>query len=130
VNRSPRTALQRSPLRDRTEPTSVETPAPILPPYEPGASGEAAPAPLPRLLAPVPRLGLRTDDAARALGISPRQLERLVERGKGPRFVRAGDTPKSPKVYRVRDLDDWLAANAIDPEDVADFNEHLQETRR
>lgn len=47
------------------------------------------------------------------LGVSPRTLANWRCEGKGPDYVRLGRR-HSAVVYRVEDLEDWLAANVID----------------
>jgi len=54
--------------------------------------------------APVPRITLRPEEAAEALGISPSSLERLVKAGQIPRFKEGNKV-----FYRVASLDAWAA---------------------
>ena len=51
---------------------------------------------------------LRTADAARRIGLSPRTLEKLRLTGEGPPFLR----PPGRRfvVYALTDLDAWLAS--------------------
>lgn len=43
------------------------------------------------------------------LGVSPRTLSNWRHRGIGPKYVRTGAV-KSPVLYRVRDIDEWIEA--------------------
>lgn len=57
----------------------------------------------------VPVIGLRTPEAAAALGISPRKLAALIaDRTSGIPFARLGGTV----VFPARELADWLAGQA------------------
>ena len=55
--------------------------------------------------APVPRITLRPNEAAEALGISVSSLERLVKAGEIPRFKDGGKV-----FFRVASLDAWAAS--------------------
>jgi hypothetical protein len=55
-------------------------------------------------LAPVPRIGLNADDAARAIGISKRQLFAIKDAGELP-YVEAG--PQT-FLFDPQDLAEWL----------------------
>jgi hypothetical protein len=57
------------------------------------------------VLAPVPRIGLNADDAARAIGLSKRQLFALKDAGELP-YVEAG--PQT-FVFDPADLAAWLS---------------------
>jgi len=50
---------------------------------------------------------LRTQAAARYVGLAPSTMAKMRVRGDGPAFSKAG---KRVVVYDVRDLDDWLRA--------------------
>lgn len=50
---------------------------------------------------------LATKDAAAYLGISPKTMDNMRSRGKGPSFVKLGGTVR----YRRSDLLDWIEAN-------------------
>jgi predicted DNA-binding transcriptional regulator AlpA len=52
---------------------------------------------------------LRQRDAALALKLSERTLERLRAKGTGPRFVKANRSVR----YRESDLESWLTAQTI-----------------
>jgi predicted DNA-binding transcriptional regulator AlpA len=52
-----------------------------------------------------PRRRLRTAEAARYVGLSPRTLEALRLRGSGPSFAKLGRAV----VYDTEDLDLWLS---------------------
>lgn len=55
-------------------------------------------------LAPVPRIGLNADDAAKAIGISKRQLFAIKDAGELP-YVEAG--PQT-FLFDPKDLAEWL----------------------
>lgn len=55
-----------------------------------------------------PTIGLRPRDAARALGVSVRTLQKWRSSGTGPRFARFGASVVYPKAL----LEEWLAAQA------------------
>ncbi len=55
-------------------------------------------------LAPVPRIGLNADDAAKAIGVSKRQLFAIKDAGELP-YVEAG--PQT-FLFDPKDLADWL----------------------
>lgn len=57
-----------------------------------------------------PRTKLTTTQAARYVGLSKRQMERLRDNGAGPTWFRAGDSLNSPCMYEVADLDMWVKA--------------------
>lgn len=59
---------------------------------------------------PVPVLGLTTEQAAQALGLSPRTLEGWRVRGGGPRFAKL---TRGVVRYRIEDLCDWLAERVV-----------------
>ena len=58
----------------------------------------------PAHLAPVPRIGLNADDAAKALGISKRQLFAIKDAGELP-FIQAGG---QTFLFDPQDLAAWL----------------------
>jgi hypothetical protein len=55
-------------------------------------------------LAPVPRIGLNADDAAKAIGVSKRQLFAIKDTGELP-YVEAG--PQT-FLFDPKDLSEWL----------------------
>lgn len=57
-----------------------------------------------------PKAKLTTVQAAKYLGLSQRQMERMRERGDGPSWFKAGDAINSPCLYEVADLDQWSAS--------------------
>ena len=57
----------------------------------------------------VPPAALATADAAAYLGVAEKTLANWRGRRQGPAYVRAG----ARVVYRVADLDAWLAANVV-----------------
>ena len=50
--------------------------------------------------------------AATLLGIAPATLRNIRSQGRGPKYCRVGRRV----VYRVRDVDAYLDAHAVDPE--------------
>ena len=56
----------------------------------------------------IPRAKLTTAQAARYLGVSQRQMERMRGDGTGPIWFKAGDAINSPCMYEVGDLDVWV----------------------
>ena len=52
--------------------------------------------------------------AAAHIGVSRKTLSNWRTLGKGPRYVRLGKLPGARIVYRVTDLDQFLAASVID----------------
>ncbi len=59
---------------------------------------------------------LRTEQVSARFGIPIRTLEDWRRRGRGPRYIRAGRSI----LYRVRDVEAWLAARTVDPEAAAE----------
>lgn len=55
-----------------------------------------------------PRAKLTTAQAARYIGLSKRQLERMRDAGDGPVWFKAGTAINSPCMYEVGDLDVWI----------------------
>jgi hypothetical protein len=53
---------------------------------------------------------LTSHDAALALRLSTRSMERLRQTGGGPKFVRVG---KSAIRYRLGDLETWIAGRVV-----------------
>lgn len=51
---------------------------------------------------------LSSEDAARALGVSPKTLANWRCAGRGPAYVHISDSPRSPVLYLMEDLEDWL----------------------
>lgn len=52
---------------------------------------------------------LRTnDEAAKRLKIKPNTLEIWRGKGKGPKFIKLGDSKQAPIRYRDSDIDEWL----------------------
>ena len=58
------------------------------------------------LLAPIPRLSLRHDEAAQALSVSPRTLHEWRKQPNGPPCAVIG----SVVLYPVRELAEWLTS--------------------
>lgn len=52
---------------------------------------------------------LTTKEAAELLRLSPRTLENMRVDGGGPQYHKLGGGRRAKVVYRVLDLDDWLA---------------------
>lgn len=53
-------------------------------------------------------MALSSEDAARALGVSPKTLANWRCAGRGPAYVHIGDSPRSPVLYLMDDLEGWL----------------------
>lgn len=53
-------------------------------------------------------LALSSEDAARALGVSPKTLANWRCAGRGPAYVHISDSPRSSVLYLMEDLEDWL----------------------
>lgn len=51
---------------------------------------------------------LTTAQAAARLGLHPQTLASWRLQGRGPRWVKLGERPKSPVRYRAGDLDEYL----------------------
>lgn len=52
---------------------------------------------------------LRTnEEAAKRLNIKPNTLEIWRGKGKGPKFIKLGDSKQAPIRYRDTDIDEWL----------------------
>ena len=56
---------------------------------------------------------LDNEQTAAFLGIKPNTLEIWRHKGKGPAFVKMGDTPQAPVRYRRSALADWLARQSF-----------------
>lgn len=52
-------------------------------------------------------------EAAEMLRLSPRTLERLRVTGDGPLFLKAGGGKRARVLYRLADLEDWIARQAF-----------------
>lgn len=48
------------------------------------------------------------DETAALLGIKPNTLEIWRGKGKGPKFIKLGDSKQAPIRYRDSDIDEWL----------------------
>lgn len=57
-----------------------------------------------------PRTKLTTAQAAKYIGLSQRQMERMRAEGGGPVWFKAGNAINSPCMYEVGDLDMWVRA--------------------
>lgn len=55
------------------------------------------------------RLSLSSPEASRVLGIAPKTLRNWRANGTGPAYLKSGNRT----LYRVEDLDAWLAAQVI-----------------
>jgi hypothetical protein len=52
---------------------------------------------------------LRTnDETAASIGIKPNTLEIWRGRGKGPKFIKYGDSKQAPVRYHIDDINAWL----------------------
>ncbi|HWJ68933.1 MAG TPA: helix-turn-helix domain-containing protein [Sphingobium sp.] len=56
---------------------------------------------------------LNSADAAAALGISPVTLKIWRCQGKGPRFIKLGDSSRSGVVYDPAEIEAWKAARTF-----------------
>ena len=56
---------------------------------------------------------LDNEQTAAILGIKPNTLEIWRIKGKGPSFVKLGDTPQAPVRYFRSDVTEWLASRAF-----------------
>ncbi len=56
---------------------------------------------------------LDNEQTAALLGIKPNTLEIWRCRGRGPNFVKMGDTPQAPVRYQRSVLMDWLARRSF-----------------
>lgn len=57
---------------------------------------------------------LHTPDAAAYLGLAPKTLENWRVAKTGPRYARLGRVGRPRIVYRITDLDAWLAAQVVE----------------
>lgn len=53
-------------------------------------------------------MALSSEDAARALGVSPKTLANWRCAGRGPAYVHVSDSSRSPVLYLIGDLENWL----------------------
>lgn len=56
---------------------------------------------------------LTSGQAAAVLSCKPQTLRKWRVHGKGPRYIRLGDTPAAPVAYRLADLEAWIAARVF-----------------
>jgi predicted DNA-binding transcriptional regulator AlpA len=56
---------------------------------------------------------LSSADAAAALGISPVTLKMWRWKGKGPRFIKLGSSPRDRVVYDPAEIETWKAARTF-----------------
>lgn len=61
-----------------------------------------------------PRAKLTTAQAAKYVGLSQRQMERMRSEGTGPIWYKAGGALNSPCLYEVGDLDVWVRMRKAD----------------
>lgn len=59
---------------------------------------------------PVRPAVLNSSAAAEYIGVSLGHLANMRARREGPVYLRLSDSPKSAVVYRIADLDAWLAS--------------------
>lgn len=57
---------------------------------------------------------LNNEAAAAALGISPVTLKIWRCKGKGPRFIKLGSSPRAGVVYDPADISAWIAARKFE----------------
>lgn len=60
-------------------------------------------------VAPAQPLAFSTADAAKLLGVSAKTLANWRCLGKGPTYIRLGNSPRAQVLYRYEDLDAWLS---------------------
>lgn len=60
-------------------------------------------------VAPAQPLAFSTVDAAKLLGVSAKTLVNWRCLGKGPTYIRLGNSPRAQVLYRYEDLDAWLS---------------------
>lgn len=60
-------------------------------------------------VAPAQPLAFSTVDAAKLLGVSAKTLANWRYLGKGPTYIRLGNSPRAQVLYRYEDLDAWLS---------------------
>lgn len=56
---------------------------------------------------------LTNEEAASLLGIKANTLEIWRHKGKGPPFIKLGDTPQAPVRYLRSKVSEWLAARSF-----------------
>lgn len=56
---------------------------------------------------------LTNEQAAALLGVKPNTLKVWRHKGKGPAFIKLGDTPQAPVRYLHATVADWLAAKTF-----------------
>lgn len=56
---------------------------------------------------------LDNEQTAALLGIKPNTLEIWRHKGKGPEFLKLGDTPQSPVRYLRSKVSEWLAGRSF-----------------
>jgi predicted DNA-binding transcriptional regulator AlpA len=56
---------------------------------------------------------LDNEQTAALLGIKPNTLEIWRYRGRGPAFLKLGDTPQAPVRYRRSEVTEWLARRSF-----------------
>lgn len=61
-------------------------------------------------VAPAQPLAFSTDDAAKLLGVSAKTLANWRCLGKGPAYIRLGNSPRAQVLYRYEDLNVWLSS--------------------
>jgi predicted DNA-binding transcriptional regulator AlpA len=56
---------------------------------------------------------LDNEQTAALLGIKPNTLEIWRYKGRGPAFLKLGDTPQAPVRYRRSEVTEWLARRSF-----------------
>jgi hypothetical protein len=56
---------------------------------------------------------LSRNDAAKYIGVAPITLAMWATEGKGPSFIKLGDSPNSPVRYLKSEIKRWLEANRL-----------------
>ncbi len=62
-----------------------------------------------------PLVLLTTTEAARMVRMSPRSLEGMRLQGTGPSYVKLGPGKKAKVLYRLKDIETWLAGHTVHP---------------
>jgi hypothetical protein len=76
---------------------------------------------------PVSPTLLSTADVASLLGLQPQTLRKWRLEGRGPRYVRLGESYSARVTYQLADLQDWLAQRTF--ANTAEETEHASDGR-
>ncbi len=69
---------------------------------------------------------LSSPEAARYLGIQQQTLRKWRLLGKGPRYVRLGDSPRSRVMYRLSELEAWVDERTYQSTAAETVKRHLE----